>query len=350
MPRAAARGIRALVVDGGKDQNGAGPGADRASSSVAVRLFVVRPPVAWQLETWPVNDVLGEAGRPHRRPTSGTMRAVWMLVAFAGGGLLGLFLVLPRTRVLRPRRVLACDLCQRRHRRLLAVMVVLALLSVAGLGLRLSQRARELPACAADTSIAEGRRVIDPRAPSPPPLWSTVRSVMTAPVSGLALGFAEARGRGLCSVGDPPITLAFVPQAGEQMGSMVGEVFLASPVPRINPVRARDLAEHESRHVDQWAACTIVGGISLLPVLYLVDDTLYPGSENHFEQAAGLFDGAYPPPPDPPRGPQAWAIVLWAGVILLVARRRIRWAVRTLVRRTTVTDPARCGVHTTGWR
>ena len=350
MPRAAARGIRALVVDGGKDQNGAGPGADRASSSVAVRLFVVRPPVAWQLETWPVNDVLGEAGRPHRRPTSGTMRAVWMLVAFAGGGLLGLFLVLPRTRVLRPRRVLACDLCQRRHRRLLAVMVVLALLSVAGLGLRLSQRARELPACAADTSIAEGRRVIDPRAPSPPPPWSTVRSVMTAPVSGLALGFAEARGQGLCSVGDPPITLAFVPQAGEQMGSMVGEVFLASPVPRINPVRARDLAEHESRHVDQWAACTIVGGISLLPVLYLVDDTLYPGSENHFEQAAGLFDGAYPPPPDPPRGPQAWAIVLWAGVILLVARRRIRWAVRTLVRRTTVTDPARCGVHTTGWR
>ena len=278
------------------------------------------------------------------------MRVVWMLVAFVGGGLLGLFLVLPRTRMLRPRRVLACDLCQRRHRRLLAAMVVLALLSAAGLGLRLSQRARELPACAADTSIAEGRRVIDPRAPSRPPLWSTVRSVMTAPVSGLALGFAEARGQGLCSVGDPPITLAFVPQAGEHMGSMVGEVFLASPVPRINPVRARDLAQHESRHVDQWAVCTIVGGISLLPVLYLVDDTLYPGSENHFEQAAGLFDGAYPPAPDPPRGPQAWAVVLWVGVVLLVARRRIRWAVRSLVRRTTVTDPARCGVHTKGWR
>jgi hypothetical protein len=174
---------------------------------------------------------------------------------------------------------------------------------------------------------------------------------MTAPVSGLALGFVELRGQGLCSVGDPPITLAFVPQAGEHMGSMVGEVFMASPVPRINPVRAHDLAEHESRHVDQWAVCGIVGGIALLPVLYLVDNTLYPGSENHFEQAAGLFDGAYPPPPDPPVGPRAWAIVLWVGVLLLVARRRIRWAVRTVVRRRPRDpDSELCPVHTPGWR
>ena len=293
---------------------------------------------------------MAEAARPRRRPTSAAMRVVWMVVAFAGGGLLGLFLVLPRTRLLRPRRVLACDLCQHRHRRLLAAMVVLALVSVAGFGLRISQRARELPACAADTSIAEGRRVIDPRAPKPPPLWSTIRSVMTAPVSGLALGFAEVRGRGLCSVGDPPITLAFVPQAGEHMGSMVGEVFMASPVPRINPVRARGLAEHESRHVDQWAVCTIVGGIALLPVLYVVDETLYPGSENHFEQAAGLFDGAYPPPPVPPKGPQGWAIALWLGVLLLLTRRRIRWVVRSLVRRRNQSAPDRCAVHTTGWR
>ena len=305
---------------------------------------------ATQSEAVELEGIVGVAARPRRRPTSAAMRVVWMVVAFAGGGLLGLFLVLPRTRLLRPRRVLACDLCQRRHRRLLTAMVVLALLSVAGFGLRVSQRARELPACAADTSIAEGRQVIDPRAPSRPPLWSTVRSAMTAPVSGLALGFAEARGQGLCSVGDPPITLAFVPQAGEHMGSMVGEVFLASPVPRINPVRARDLAEHESRHVDQWAVCTIVGGIALLPVLYLVDDTLYPGSENHFEQAAGLFDGAYPPVPEPPRGPQVWAIAVWIGVLLLLARRRIRWAVRSVVSRGRVPEPGRCAVHTTGWR
>jgi hypothetical protein len=172
---------------------------------------------------------------------------------------------------------------------------------------------------------------------------------MTAPVSGLALGFAEVRGRGLCSVGDPPMTLAFVPQAGERMGSMVGEVFLASPVPRINPVRAHDLAKHESRHVDQWAVSTIVGGIGLLPALYAVDDTLYPGSENHFERAAGLTDGAYPAAPDPPRGPQGWAIALWAGVLMLVARRRIRWVVRSVVRGHRDLDPGRCAVHTTGW-
>lgn len=292
---------------------------------------------------------MGEFPRPRQRPTSAAMRAVWAVVAFLGGGLVGLFLVLPRTRFLRPRRVLACELCQRRHRRLLAGMVVLAVLSVGGFGLRVSQRARELPACVADTSIAEGRRVIDPSAPRRPAAWATLRSVMTAPVSGLALGFVELRGRGLCSVGDPPITLAFVPQAEHKAGSMVGEVFLASPQPRINPVRARELALHESRHVDQWAVCSIIGGIALLPVLYLVDDTMYPNSENHFEQAAGLDDGGYPPAADPPPGPRRWAVALWVGFVLLLARRRIRWAVRTAVRRRSTHDPGRCAVHTTGW-
>jgi hypothetical protein len=257
--------------------------------------------------------------------------------------------VLPHTRWLRPRRVLACDLCQRRHRRLLFAMVALALVSVTGFGLRFSHEARELPACVADTSIAEGRRVIDPQAPSRPQPWSSVRSLTTAPVSGLALAFAQTRGRGLCSVGDPPITLAFVPQAGHRMGSMVGEVLLASPVPRLNPVRAHDLALHESRHVDQWAVCDIVGGIGLLPALYAVDETLYPDSENHFEQAAGLADGGYPAPPDPPSGPRSWAIALWAGVLLLLPRRRVRWAVRTIVRRRSTCDPDRCPVHTRGW-
>lgn len=284
-----------------------------------------------------------------RRPTSAPMRVVWAVVAFAGAGVLGLLLVLPRTRVLRPRRVLACDLCQRRHRRLLAAMVVLALLSVVGLGLRVSQKARALPACVAPISISEGRTIADPVMPARSSVRSRVRSLLTAPVSGLALGFAELKGRGLCSVGDPQITLAFIPAAKDLPGSMVGEVFLASPTPRVNPVRARLLAQHESRHVDQWAVFTLVGGIALLPVAYLVDDTLFPGSENHFEQAAGLDDGGYRPVPDPPVGPQRWAVGLWVGVLLLLARRRIRWAVRTAVRRRSTHSPGRCPVHTTGW-
>ena len=284
-----------------------------------------------------------------RRPTSPLMRVCWAVVAFVGGGLLGLLLVLPSTRGLRPRRVLACDLCQRRHHGLLAAMVLLAVLTVTGVGLRVSQRARELPACVADTSIAEGRRVIDPTAPERPAVWSTVRSLMTAPVSGLALGFAEVRGRGLCSVADPPITLAFVPQGEGRAGGMVGEVFLASPQPRLDPVRARELAEHESRHVDQWAACSILGGPALLPVLYTVDDTLYPNSENHFEQAAGLADGGYPPAPDPPVGPRRWAVALWLAVLVVLSRRRLRWLVRTVVRRRSTHAPGRCAVHTPGW-
>ena len=277
------------------------------------------------------------------------MRVVWAVVAFLGAGLLGLVVVLPRLRFLRPRRVLACDLCQRRHRRLLVAMVVLASLSVTGFGLRVSQKARALPACVADVSIAEGRRVIDPQVPRRGSVRSTVRSALTAPVSGLALAFAEVRGRGLCSVGDPPITLAFVPQSQDHPGSMVGEVFLSSPTPRINPVRAAMLARHESRHVDQWAVCSVLGGIGLLPVAYLVDSTVYPGSENHFEQSAGLHAGGYAPAPDPPVGPRLWAVAMWAGVVLVIGRRRVRWAVRTLVRGHSTHAAGRCAVHTPGW-
>lgn len=284
-----------------------------------------------------------------RRPTSPVMRVVWAVVAFTGAGVAGLLIVLPRLRWLRPRRVLHCDLCQRRHGRLLAAMVALAALSVAGFGLRVSQRARELPACVADISIAEGREITDPVVPPRGSAWSTARSVLTAPVSGLALGFAEARGRGLCSVGEPPITLAFVPEAKDRPGSMVGEVFLASPRPRINAVRAGELARHESRHVDQWALCSIVGGIALLPAAYLVDETLYPNSENHFEQSAGLDAGGYAPAPVPPPGPRPWAVALWLTVVLVLARRRVRWACRTLLRRRSTHDPGLCPVHTPGW-
>ncbi len=277
------------------------------------------------------------------------MRVVWAVVAFLGAGVIGLLIVLPPLRWARPRRVLACDLCQRRHRRLLVAMVVLALVSVAGFGLRISQTARTLPACVANASIASGREVVDPTVPSSSSARATVRSFLTAPASGLALGYAELRGQGLCSVGEPSITLAFVPQAEDRPGSMVGEVFLASPRPSMDPAMAAGLARHESRHVDQWAICSLLGGIALLPVAYLVDDSLYPHSENHFEQSAGLEAGGYAPVPDPPVGPRWWAIVLWAGVLLVLARRRLRWASRTLLRRRATADEGRCAVHTSGW-
>ena len=47
---------------------------------------------------------------------------------------------------------------------------------------------------------------------------------------------------------------------------------------------------------------------------------------------------------------QGWAIALWVGVLLVITRRRIRWAVRTVLSPDRLPDMGRCGVHTTGWR
>jgi len=287
--------------------------------------------------------------RPHQPPPPVAPRRGWVgraavvvLLGLLAGGLLG---ALTATLVTRPRRE-ACSVCRRRLRWWGAAAGLLALLTVVGTGVRLAGD-KAVPACPAAGSIASGGYLeggTTPAEPSPPRL----RVVLTAPASGLAVGWARLRGETLCGVGQPAMTLAFVPEARVSGGSTVGDVFLTPVRPDLTRAQAVALARHESRHADQWAALTAVGGIALLPVSYLVDESMFPGSGNHFERSAGLTAGGYPPAPHPER-PMPVALAGWLALVALALRTSLRALCRTAIRGAVVRDADRCARHTRGW-
>jgi hypothetical protein len=83
--------------------------------------------------------------------------------------------------------------------------------------------------------------------------------------------------------------------------------------------------------VTQWAVGSLIAGPLAFPAAYILDGALFPASRNHFERAAGLADGDYPPAPDnwpAPRWPDTAAIRI---ILLLILRRRLRWLSRVTV-------------------
>lgn len=281
---------------------------------------------------------------PPNRWTPGRLtRSV--LVGLLAGGLLGALAGL----VLAGPRRSACTVCGRHRRRWAAVGVVLAVLTVVGVAVRLAGDAA-VPACPAPGSITSGGYLEGgSRGGAVGTTAPRIRAVLTAPESGLAVGWARLRGETLCGVGHPQMTLAFVPGARAAGGSTVGDVFVTSVRPDLTNAQAESLARHESRHADQWAALTAAGGIALLPVAYLVDDSLFPGSANHFEQAAGLAAGGYPPPSDPPSPPRPFALTAWLVVAAVCLRATLRAGCRAVVRGGVTRAPGRCARHTPGW-
>ncbi|WP_132215550.1 hypothetical protein [Kribbella steppae] len=124
--------------------------------------------------------------------------------------------------------------------------------------------------------------------------------------------------------------------------------------PNISSTRGNEmqLARHESRHTDQWAVLTLIGGPLAFPAAYYADGAFFPFSRNHFERAASLSDGGYPTPPDNKPAPLPAAAAAISVVLLLVLRRRIRWLSRILVAGrvgATAHLTGRCPLHTTGW-
>lgn len=278
------------------------------------------------------------------------VRSVLLVVTAAlAGGLLGVLAVAPPLRRRRRRRARACEVCRRHATWWRAAAAVVAVLTLAGTGLRLAQDASALPDCPTAESITSGGYRVGVQPPRHESWWVRVRSTVTAPESGLAVAWARSRGETMCGVGRPSMTLAFVPEARSLGGSMVGDVFLTGVRPELTHDQAVALAHHESRHTDQWAVLTLVGGILLLPAGYLVDESMWPGAANHFEQSAGLAGGGYPPAPDPAAPPRAPALAVWALVALLLVRTRARMLCRAAARRGWTHSPGRCARHTPGW-
>jgi hypothetical protein len=177
-------------------------------------------------------------------------------------------------------------------------------------------------------------------------VWHGARTVLTAPITGLAYHYADSSGGGVCST--KSVTVAFVPSAASDTAMTVGDVFVTG----LSQRQARDLARHESVHVDQWAALTLAGGPLALPVLYSLDDTIFPGARNHFERAAGLRAGDYIPPYESGPNPRWDRLVAIMSLLVLVFWRRLRWASRALLLGAAgarYTEPGRCRLHSRGW-
>jgi hypothetical protein len=182
-------------------------------------------------------------------------------------------------------------------------------------------------------------------------VWLQTRQVLTAPVSGLVRHYVTDRGGGLCERGS--MTLAFLPSAASDSAVAVGSVVLTGGQAGVREEgKWQALARHESRHVTQWAALTLIGGPSAMPLAYSVDEAFFPESRNHFERAAGLQDGGYRRPEDFAPRPQ-WTKVGVMGMLLVaVGWRRFRWASRLLIGGSAAAaarQRGRCPLHSRGW-
>ncbi|HET6626270.1 MAG TPA: hypothetical protein VFG63_07760 [Nocardioidaceae bacterium] len=229
-----------------------------------------------------------------------------------------------------------------------AVTLAVVAFVVAGSGMWLHQKSTsaDLPTCGADWDTVASQASIASPDGLVPGLWHEARGVITAPITGVAHHYADKRGGGLCAAGS--MTVAFLPSAASDSGLTVGDMFLTG-LPEDD---AHTIAVHESRHVSQWAALTLLGGPLAMPVLYGADEAFFPGPRNHFERAAGLADGGYRQPSDFAPRPEWIKVGVIAFVVAMLTWRRLRWATRVLTRGWAAgkrRDPGRCALHSHGW-
>jgi hypothetical protein len=292
-------------------------------------------------------------GRRHPlQALTGVLSVVGATLAF---GVLGLLVATWRIRRARsdgPVELATCPDCRRRRQRAVIGVTALVGLVIAGTAMSVHQQVSgpALPSCVRELPSPETDDAGDPFAQLAGGMWKHTRRALTAPVTGLTRHFLGGSGGGMCDGGS--MTLASMPAGASGSSVAVGSIVLTESGSSLRTGASRKLARHESRHVSQWAAFTLVGGPAAMPALYVVDDAFFPESRNHFERAAGLWAGGYEQPES--FGPR----VDWpkAGLVALIAWglgwRRVRWASRVLTGGAGAGRAAHtglCPVHSRGW-
>ncbi|WP_277453432.1 hypothetical protein [Janibacter sp. DB-40] len=308
------------------------------------------------------------AGSSSRSRVLRSVRGAALLLCF---GFLGLVWLLPPARRRRRRRAAACTACRRRQRVGTVALAGFAVLLLVGAAARTQMAVLE----DCGVRFAAGAEEVVAETPTPdvaPGLWARTRAAVNAPIGGVMLVATRAAGMEHCS--GSSVLVAFSPApTPDGGGSVVGDVFVswigqldASGVAlpgqesyvrfgsdtNARPDLVEAIARHESRHVDQWAIGTVVGGPLALPTAYYLDSLLFPLSRNHFERAAGLEDGGYEIPPDFGPSPLWPPLVLSLALLVVILRRRVRWASRVLVGGLSgarAHDEDHCPVHSRGW-
>lgn len=279
-------------------------------------------------------------------------RLAVVLAALLAFGLLGLLVGIWHLKSPRRSADLTCSRCHRRRGLAIAGTFVLAGLVLVGSGMAVHQHVTGpgLPPCSTALPARATADLEDPLVERVGGEWLWARQVLTAPASGFASHYASDRGGGLCR--GRSMTVAFLPSAASDATVAVGSVVLTGDHSSMRQAERKALASHESRHVTQWAVLTLTGGPLAMPLLYAVDEAFFPRSRNHFERAADLDAGGYPPPEDFGPRPQ-WAKVGAMGMLLvIIGGRRLRWGSRVLAggaAAAVARQPGRCPLHSRGW-
>lgn len=298
-------------------------------------------------------------------------------------GLVGLIWLLPPMRRRARDRAGRCGTC-RRHGTVgrIALLGFLFLLC-AGAGMRIYTAVTPQIICHSQIKPSGEIRPqpVPPAAEPAPPIWAATRRAVVAPISGVALLASRAAGMHECWDRPLMVTFWWPPRTGG--GSDVGDTFVTwipkSPIdpdtglypanpyayglgeesyerfgPNIHtdPDAEQRLAEHETRHLDQWTVFTLAGGPLAFPVSYYLDSAFFPDPRNHFERAAGLSDGGYPIPDSYGPDPIWWLVAVIGIASFITFRTRLRLLSRMLIggqAQRHRSQPQRCPRHSTGW-
>jgi hypothetical protein len=245
-----------------------------------------------------------------------------------GTGLLGLWWSRPAAMGHRRRRRRECSGCLNRYHRVIRVLIVLVWLQIAGVVALLAYAARP-PTCQPPSwSSSNGAaHYVTPTRDWVIPL----RQVITAGNSGLAVAYGKILGARLCEYVPNGTLIGRMNEGYARGGTTYGHTYLTSPRPERTFSEIAPVMRHESRHTDQWALFTLLGGPMAFPLAYSVDELFAPGAYNNFERDAGLADGGYVLPHT--TSPTTTRLIVAAAVagVIIFERHRVRRQFRLLM-------------------